>query len=141
MSETDPTKPIEAEFIEHASETASNASAPGGKKKNRARKQARRAAKDARKRGLLARLFGIGIFGALKLTALCVLIGFFVMAANFDPRHPDVDAGAAIASVARQAWVATGWMVRNFWQPALAGATIVLPVWVLWRLVSLPFRK
>nr|WP_233350943.1 DUF6460 domain-containing protein [Hyphomonas sp. ND6WE1B] len=31
--------------------------------------------------------------------------------------------------------------MRNFWKPALAGATIVLPLWILWRLVSLPFRK
>jgi hypothetical protein len=40
----------------------------------------------------------------------------------------------SLASLAR-------WAVTNFWKPALAGAGIVLPVWFLWRLVSLPFRK
>ncbi|MEZ6011122.1 MAG: hypothetical protein R3C08_04525 [Hyphomonas sp.] len=93
------------------------------------------------KRSLLLRLFGISPWGALKLTGLCILVGFFVMAANFNPASPDVDIPAALASIARQAFAATGWAVRNFWKPALAGATIVLPLWVLWRLATLPFRK
>ena len=93
------------------------------------------------RRPVLARLFGISIWGALKLLGLCILVGFFVLASQFDPRNPDVDAGAAIASAARAAWSAAGWALRNFWQPALAGAMIVMPLWVLWRLVSLPFRK
>ena len=74
------------------------------------------------KRPLLRRLFGISFWGGVKLTGLCILVGFFVMAANFNP-------------------AAAGWAIRNFWKPALAGATIVVPLWVLWRLISLPFRK
>ncbi|KCZ90694.1 hypothetical protein [Hyphomonas johnsonii] len=92
-------------------------------------------------RPLLIRLFGISPWGGLKLLALCVLVGFFVLAANFNPASPDVDVPAALASIARQTLAAAGWAVRNFWKPALAGAGIVLPVWILWRLVSLPFRK
>lgn len=93
------------------------------------------------RRPLLARLFGISVWGALKLTGLCILVGFFVLASQFDPTNPDVNAGEAIMNVARTALAAAGWAVRNFWKPALAGATIVIPLWVLWRLVSLPFRK
>ena len=93
------------------------------------------------KRPLLRRLFGIGIWGTVKLIAICILVGFFVMAANFDPRAPDADVPAAMAAVFKQTIAAAGWAARNFWKPALAGAAIVLPVWVLWRLVSLPFRK
>lgn len=93
------------------------------------------------KRSLLRRLFGIGIWGSIKLIALCILIGFFVMAANFDPRAPDADVPAAMAAIFKQTIAAAGWAARNFWKPALAGATIVLPLWVLWRLISLPFRK
>lgn len=92
-------------------------------------------------RSLLRRLFGIGLWGALKLTALCILVGFFVMAANFDPRSPDANVPGAMAAIFKQTVEAAGWAVRNFWKPALAGATIVLPVWIIWRLVSLPFRK
>lgn len=94
-----------------------------------------------RPRPVLARLFGISVWGSLKLLALCILVGFFVLASQFDPTRPDVDAGAAIANVAQTAFSALGWAVRNFWKPALAGAAIVMPVWILWRLVSLPFRK
>lgn len=93
------------------------------------------------KRHILLRLFGIGIWGSFKLIVLCVLVGFFVMAASFDPRSPDVNVGETLASLAGQAFAATGWAVRNFWKPALAGASIVLPLWVLWRLISLPFRR
>lgn len=92
-------------------------------------------------RPVLARLFGISVWGTLKLVALCIAVGFFVLASQFDPTNPDVNAGEAIMNVARTAMSATGWAVRNFWKPALAGATIVMPVWVLWRLLSLPFRK
>jgi len=92
-------------------------------------------------RSLLARLFGISVWGSLKLLGLCILVGFFVLASQFNPSNPDVDMGSAIANVASTTMAALGWAVRNFWKPALAGAAVVIPIWVLWRLVSLPFRK
>lgn len=91
-------------------------------------------------RPLLLRLFGISIWDGLKLAVLCVVIGFFVLAAQFDPREPDVNIPGAIGAMAQSTFQAAGWAARNFWKPALAGAGIVLPIWVLWRLVSLPFR-
>lgn len=93
------------------------------------------------KRPLLRRLFGISLWGGVKLTGLCILVGFFVMAANFNPAAQDANIPAALAAIAKQTLAAAGWAIRNFWKPALAGATIVLPIWILWRLVSLPFRK
>ena len=99
------------------------------------------AAPPAEKRPLLKRLFGIGLWGGLKLLALCILVGFFVMAANFDASQPSFDFVEALRAMLRQAFAALGWAIQNFWQPALAGAVIVLPVWTLWRLVSLPWRK
>ncbi|KCZ85497.1 hypothetical protein HAD_07430 [Hyphomonas adhaerens MHS-3] len=93
------------------------------------------------KRPLLRRLFGISFWGGVKLTGLCILVGFFVMAANFNPAAQDANIPAALAAIAKQTLAAAGWAVRNFWKPALAGATIVVPLWVLWRLISLPFRK
>lgn len=93
------------------------------------------------RRPLLVRLFAISAWGTVKLAFLCVLVGLVVMAVNFDPRSPEVDLTATAASLARQAWNAAGWALTHLWQPALAGASVVLPVWVLWRLISLPFRK
>ncbi|KDA00464.1 hypothetical protein HPO_00505 [Hyphomonas polymorpha PS728] len=93
------------------------------------------------KRPLLKRLFGISLWGALKLLGLCILTGFFVMAANFDPGNPDFNLAEALRAILRQSFAALGWAITNFWQPALAGALVVLPVWVIWRVVSLPWRK
>jgi hypothetical protein len=93
------------------------------------------------RRSMLRRLFGIGPWGVAKLLVLCILVGFFVMAANFNAASPDVDIPAALASIARQTLSALGWAITHFWKPALAGAGIVLPVWFLWRLVGLPFRR
>ncbi|MEL6284913.1 MAG: hypothetical protein AAFR41_06660 [Pseudomonadota bacterium] len=94
-----------------------------------------------RRRHVLLRLFGISLWGWFRLTVLCVLVGLVVMAINFDPRTVEVDVVATANKLANDAMIAGGWLVRNFWQPALAGATVVLPLWVLWRLVSLPFRR
>lgn len=93
------------------------------------------------KRPLLARLFGIGIWGGIKLLGLCILVGFFVMAANFDPNDPSFNLVEALRAILRQTFSALGWAIGNFWQPAIAGALVVLPVWALWRLASLPWRK
>lgn len=93
------------------------------------------------RRHILLRLFGLKLWGWIKLVLLCILVGFFVMAAEFDPAHPNVDVSSAIGNFMSTAIAAGRWAVTNFWKPAFAGATIVLPIWVLWRLVTLPFRK
>lgn len=97
--------------------------------------------KPQKKRSLLMRLFGIKLWGAVKLLVLCVFVGFIVLASQFDPNSRNVDVLAATANIAKQAWSAAGWATTNFWKPAVAGATVVLPIWILWRLISLPFRK
>lgn len=93
------------------------------------------------KRHVLLRLFGVGIWGWFKLVLLCILVGFFVLASEFDPASPDVDVTAAIRGFFESLGGLLNWAARNFWQPALAGATIVLPIWLVWRAISLPFRK
>ena len=93
------------------------------------------------KRHVLLRLFGISLWGWFKLALLCVLVGFLVMASEFDPASPDVNMMGAVQNFLASLGGLVSWAVRNFWKPALAGATIVLPIWVLWRAISLPFRK
>lgn len=93
------------------------------------------------KRHILVRLLGISVWGWVKLMLLCILVGFLVMASEFDPASPDVNMMGALRSFVASLGGLLGWAVRNFWKPALAGATIVLPIWLLWRAASLPFRK
>ena len=121
--------------VEAPSSTTPPAAGDAGTKSKKKDKPKRR------RRHILLRLFGISPWGWLKLAVLCVIVGSFVMAVNFDPRTAEVDLMSAASQFVSDAWTAAGWLVRNFWQPALAGATVVLPLWVLWRLVSLPFRR
>ena len=90
---------------------------------------------------MLRRLFGIKVWGAIKLVVICIFVGFIVLASQFDPTDPQVDVAAASWNIAKQAWAAAGWAAVNFWKPAVTGATVVLPIWLIWRLVTLPFRK
>ena len=93
------------------------------------------------KRHILIRLLGITPWGWLKLALLCVLVGFLVMASEFDPASPEVNMLGAVQNFISSLGGLAVWAAQNFWKPALAGATIVLPIWLVWRLVSLPFRK
>lgn len=93
------------------------------------------------KRHILLRLFGISPWGWIKLILLCILVGFLVMASEFDPASPDVNMMGALQSFLASLGGVASWAARNFWKPAFAGATIVLPIWILWRAISLPFRK
>lgn len=72
---------------------------------------------------------------------VCILIGFVMLAMQFDPANPGFDASTAIAELWRNTIATARWAVLNFWKPALTGASVVLPIWVLWRLATLPFRK
>lgn len=92
-------------------------------------------------RPVLQRLFGIDAWGVVKLVVTCLLVGFFLLALEFDPATQDVDVLAALSEILRNFVQAAWWAVMNFWQPLLAGASIVLPLWILWRLISFPFRK
>ena len=97
--------------------------------------------KKPEKRPVLLRLFGISAWGVIKLAAVCILVGFFLLALEFNPTENDVNVLEALTTLIGNLAGAAVWAVKNFWKPLLAGASIVLPLWILWRLISLPFRK
>ncbi|MEM9738887.1 MAG: hypothetical protein AAF829_03395 [Pseudomonadota bacterium] len=93
------------------------------------------------KRPLLLRLFGVSIWGGLKLIVLCVIIGGAIMVWQEAERAAQENAAAVAGQAAQQVWAGAVWTAQNFWQPALYGAGFVAPVWVLWRVITLPFRR
>ena len=93
------------------------------------------------RRSLAARLFSIGAWQLLLLIFLSVVVGMFLLALDFSADRQGLDIGGAILELAETFFSALFWLLRTFWKPFLAGAAIVFPVWLLWRLVSLPFRK
>jgi hypothetical protein len=78
---------------------------------------------------------------ALRLLGISTLTGFFVLAFDYAPAGATFDVGGAVTAIVHRALTAIGWAFESFWKPALAGAAVVLPVWALWRLIRLPFRK
>lgn len=94
-----------------------------------------------KKRPLLVRLFAVKFWGAVRLTLLCVLIGVIMQIGNVTTSPQQFNVLNAIQEIWENTFAGLIWLIRNGWLPALMGATVVLPIWVLWRLVSLPFRK
>ena len=93
------------------------------------------------KRSAVIRILDIGLWGWLKLVILCILIGSVILLIEETQRATQDNIANAAGDAARQIYSGAIWAVRNFWQPALAGAAVVIPIWVLWRLITLPFRK
>jgi hypothetical protein len=87
------------------------------------------------------RAFSLSVGQALRLLLISVLVGFFVLAFDYAPGATTFDVGGAFTAIIHRAFTAIGWALESFWKPALAGAVVVLPVWAVWRLIRLPFRK
>lgn len=78
---------------------------------------------------------------ALRLILLSTLAGFFVLAFDYSPTGASFNAGGAFTAIIHRALTALGWAFESFWKPALAGLVVVVPLWALWRLATLPFRR
>lgn len=78
---------------------------------------------------------------AVRLVILSTLAGFFVLAFDYSPAGASFNAGGAFTAILHRAFTAIGWAFESFWKPALAGLIVVVPLWILWRLATLPFRK
>lgn len=93
------------------------------------------------KRPLLVRLFSLKFWGAVRLTALCVIVGIIQQIGWAKKQTKEFNALSAIQAIWENTFAGLIWAIQNGWKPALVGATIVIPIWVIWRLISLPFRK
>ncbi len=93
------------------------------------------------RKSFLARTFSLTIGQAFGLLGLSTLTGFFVLAFDFAPTGTTFDLGGAVTAIFNRAFTAIGWAFDSFWKPALAGSVFVLPIWALWRLIQMPFRK
>jgi hypothetical protein len=92
-------------------------------------------------RSLRSKLFGIGVIGWLRLAALSVLVGVVLRLAGVNPLAPEFSLGGAASAVGRSAVDLAGWAISNGWAPLLTGAVVVAPLWLVWRVVTLPFRS
>jgi len=92
-------------------------------------------------RSLQRRLFSVGLLQIAGLTAVSVVLGLFLLSLNFDPNSDGLNLRGAVWSVIQGIFQSVLWLVGTLGKPFLAGAAIVVPSFLMWRLASLPFRK
>lgn len=92
-------------------------------------------------RPLLVRLFAVRFWGAMRLLAFSVVVGLIQQVGWSSRKENSFDALAALGLIWENTIKGALWLIVHGWKPALLGATVVLPIWVIWRLISLPFRK
>ncbi len=92
-------------------------------------------------RSFASKLLGVGIFGWLRLFAICILVGVVLQASGINPFDQEFTWQGGLSALGQGALSVLSWSVTNGWRPALAGAIVILPVWLLYRLVTTPFRR
>ncbi len=92
-------------------------------------------------RSLASRLLGLKIGQFLNLFIWSTLIGVVMKLTNFNPLNPQFDATTTAGNVWQQGLAALSWAISASWKPALTGASIILPIWFCWRVITLPFRR
>lgn len=93
------------------------------------------------RRSLQRRLFSVGVFQIFGLIAASVLLGLFLLALDLDPNSEGLNLRGAVWGVIQGLFQSVLWLISTLWKPFVAGAAIVVPAFLLWRLASLPFRK
>ena len=92
-------------------------------------------------RSVWARLFGLKLGQIINLFIWSALIGVVMHLTNFNPLNPQFNASETAGNVWQQGLSAVVWAFQASWKPALTGATIILPIWLCWRIITLPFRR
>jgi hypothetical protein len=93
------------------------------------------------RRSIISKMFDLGAWGWIKLAVLCLAVGAVLQASGINPFASDFTLGGAAASLGHALVNTALWALANGWAPALIGAIVVLPLWLLWRLLSVPFRR
>jgi Family of unknown function (DUF6460) len=77
-------------------------------------------------------LGGSPIAALLKLALLCIVVGFILSAVGIDPWH----IARSLERMVRQVWNMGFGAIRWLWRYFLLGAVVVIPVWLLVRLMQ-----
>lgn len=87
------------------------------------------------------KMFGIGWKGWVQLGVLSALVGVIVQTSGVNPFAPDLSLPGVAGALWRSTLTVLGWILTMGWQPLLVGAIAVAPVWLIWRLLTVPFRR
>ncbi len=92
-------------------------------------------------RTLQSKLFGIGFSGYFQLVVICILVGAVFQAGHVNPFEPGFSFQSALAGFGAGVLTLLGWAVQYGLQPLLTGVIVFVPLWLFWRLLSVPFRR
>jgi hypothetical protein len=92
-------------------------------------------------RSLQSKLFGIPFSGWFQLLVICIVAGAIFQAGGIDFFSPDFTFTGVAGSLATGTLNLLGWAVENGLRPLLSGALIIIPLWLAWRLLTVPFRN
>jgi hypothetical protein len=91
-------------------------------------------------RTLAEKMFGIGFSGWFQLVVLCLVVGAIFQAGGVDFFSSTFTWEGLLGGILNGALAVLGWIIEVGWRPLITGALVVGPVWLAWRLLSVPFR-
>jgi hypothetical protein len=86
------------------------------------------------------KMFGIGFSGWFQLAVLCVAVGAVFQAGGVDFFSPTFTWERLPSGILNGVLAVLGWALEIGWRPLVTGALVVGPIWLVWRLLSVPFR-
>lgn len=96
---------------------------------------------DHEPRSFTSKMFGVGWAGYVQLVLLCVGVGAVFQAGGINPFDPGFTWAGAVDAAGKGVVTVVSWAFGNGWQPFLVGLMAVAPVWLAWRLLTIPFRR
>ena len=91
-------------------------------------------------RSFASKMFGIGFSGWFQLAVISVVVGAVFQAGGVDFFSPTFTWGGLPGGILNGALAVFGWAIEIGWRPLITGALVVGPIWLAWRLLSVPFR-
>jgi hypothetical protein len=91
-------------------------------------------------RSLSDKMFGISFWGWVRLGVLCLTAGAIFEAGGFNPFAPAFTWSSVPAELLQGVINVFTWSVGTAWRPLLLGAVAIIPIWLVWRLITVPFR-
>jgi hypothetical protein len=91
-------------------------------------------------RTMMDKMFGLSWGGWLQLLLITIVVGVVIESSGLNPFDRTFDPANVLSALWDGAVHTVSWAFGNGWRPFLIGLAIVAPLWVIWRLLTIPFR-
>lgn len=91
-------------------------------------------------RSFADKMFHLSVYGWIQLAFISLVVGAIIQSGGINPFGPDFSWSGAAASAWKSAVSLLGWAFDNAWLPLVTGMIVVAPIWLVWRLATVPFR-